>query len=82
MEAELDTKDFIVIDNGTGYIKAGYSGEDAPKIILPTVVSIQESQEQGKPRIMHSAGDIDLKNPESPLFFPIERGVVKNNEQD
>ena len=65
MEAELDTKDFIVIDNGTGYIKAGYSGEDAPKIVMPTVMSIVESQEQGKSKTIYSGADIDLKTPET-----------------
>lgn len=82
MEAELDTKDFIVIDNGTGYIKAGYSGEDAPKIIIPTVVSIVESQEQGKPKNFYSGADMDLKSPETPLTFPIERGIIKNSDTD
>ena len=82
MEAELDSKSFIVIDNGTGYIKAGYSGEDAPKIILPTVASIVESQEQGKPRSLYCGSDINLKTPETPLFFPIDRGVIKSTEQD
>ena len=28
----------IVIDNGSGVIKAGYSGEDAPRAIFPTIV--------------------------------------------
>lgn len=82
MEAEFDTKDFIVIDNGTGYIKAGYSGEDAPKIVLPSVASIVESQEQGKSRMMYCGNDIDLKTPETPLYFPIDRGVIKNTDQD
>lgn len=82
MEAELDTKDFIVIDNGTGYIKAGYSGEDAPKIVMPTVMSIIESQEQGKSKTMYSGADIDLKTPEVPLIFPIDRGMIKSTEQD
>ena len=31
-----------VIDNGTGTVKAGFAGEDAPRVIVPTVV--------GKPR--------------------------------
>ena len=82
MEAELDSKDFIVIDNGTGYIKAGYSGEDAPKVVLPSVASIIESTEPGKPATMLSGADLELKNPESTLFFPIERGSVKSTDQD
>ena len=82
MEAELDSKSFIVIDNGTGYIKAGYSGEDTPKIIIPTVASIVESQDQGKSRTIYCGSDINLRTPETPLSFPIDRGVIKDTEQD
>ena len=28
----------IVIDNGTGYIKAGFSGSDTPKVVFPTLI--------------------------------------------
>mgnify|MGYP001270024167 CR=1 FL=1 len=28
----------VVIDNGTGFIKAGFSGQDLPRITIPTVV--------------------------------------------
>jgi actin-related protein len=28
-----------VIDNGTGFIKAGFSGEDLPRLVIPTVVA-------------------------------------------
>ncbi len=33
-----DYKPNITIDNGSGYTKAGFSGEDEPKIIIPTIV--------------------------------------------
>jgi len=28
----------VVIDNGTGFVKAGFSGQDLPRLIIPTVV--------------------------------------------
>jgi actin, other eukaryote len=28
----------IVIDNGSGVVKAGFSGEDAPRAIFPSIV--------------------------------------------
>jgi actin-related protein len=28
----------IVIDNGTGYIKAGFPGSDTPKVVFPTLI--------------------------------------------
>lgn len=32
METFFDQKEVTVIDNGTGYIKVGYSGEDLPRV--------------------------------------------------
>lgn len=33
----MDSQVHVVIDNGTGLMKAGYSGEEAPKSIFPTI---------------------------------------------
>jgi len=33
----MDAQIHVVIDNGTGLIKAGYSGEEAPKVVFPTI---------------------------------------------
>ena len=38
MEILFDQEEHIVIDMGTGYIKAGFSGEDLPRVVIPTVV--------------------------------------------
>ena len=38
METFFDQKEYVVIDCGTGFIKAGYSGEDLPRLVIPTVV--------------------------------------------
>lgn len=35
MESEQTT---CVIDNGSGVVKAGFSGEDAPRAIFPSVI--------------------------------------------
>jgi actin-related protein len=32
METFFDTKEVTVIDNGSGYIKVGYAGEDLPRV--------------------------------------------------
>ena len=34
----------IVIDNGTGEIKAGFSGDDEPRKMIPTVVGRPKNQ--------------------------------------
>ena len=38
MEVRFDQEEFVVIDNGTGFVKAGFSGEDLPRLVIPTVV--------------------------------------------
>lgn len=38
MEIFFDKEEFVVIDNGTGCVKAGFSGQDLPRLIIPTVV--------------------------------------------
>eukprot|EP00331_Platyophrya_macrostoma_P002509 CAMPEP_0176418056 /NCGR_PEP_ID=MMETSP0127-20121128/7238_1 /TAXON_ID=938130 /ORGANISM="Platyophrya macrostoma, Strain WH" /LENGTH=438 /DNA_ID=CAMNT_0017798297 /DNA_START=29 /DNA_END=1345 /DNA_ORIENTATION=- len=38
MESKFDEKEVVVIDNGTDCIKIGFSGEDYPQMILPSVV--------------------------------------------
>lgn len=37
-ESSGDERPYAVIDNGTGFIKAGLNGEDAPKVTFATVV--------------------------------------------
>ena len=36
MESEVKTA--VIVDNSSGVIKAGFSGEDAPKAIFSTIV--------------------------------------------
>lgn len=38
MEILFDQEEIVVIDNGTGFVKAGFSGQDLPRIIIPTCV--------------------------------------------
>ena len=38
MEVRFDQEEYVVIDNGTGFIKAGFSGQDLPRLVIPTVV--------------------------------------------
>ena len=37
-EEEDEHKQTIVIDNGSGYIKAGFCYEDAPRSVFPSIV--------------------------------------------
>ncbi|KAL9302519.1 putative Actin family [Arabidopsis thaliana] len=71
----------IVCDNGTGMIKAGYAGEDAPSVVFPSTV--------GRPP--HTGGmvgtnendlfvgdDAEARSGILTLDYPMEHGVVSN----
>ena len=38
MEDEEESRPHIIIDNGSGYIKAGFSGEEGPRAVFPSIV--------------------------------------------
>lgn len=72
----------VVIDNGSGMIKAGIGGEDAPRSNFPSVV--------GKPRFDRVQVDSDkelfigndaiARKGLLTLEYPLENGIVKNWE--
>ena len=68
----------IVIDNGTNACKAGFSGDDNPRAILPSAVGVpRNAQQSGGERV----GGESLKRRD--LFdvkFPIQRGIIKDWE--
>ena len=75
----MSTDPVLVIDFGSGFVKAGFAGNDSPSIIFPTVV--------GKPHrhIKTPSGGTDILigeaaqgNPEVTVTYPIERSVIKN----
>jgi actin-related protein len=78
----LDTN-VVVIDNGTGLIKAGLGGDDAPRSIFPTVV--------GKPKVpsilvgldqkdVYIGEEVREKKGVVKLEYPIERAIIKDWE--
>lgn len=84
MEVRFDTEEYVVIDNGTGFIKAGFSGQDLPRITIPTVVgehteeadsSLPPDQQVEKKTYKYGNAAYQDKDDHT-LFEPIERGRI------
>jgi actin-related protein len=44
----------VVIDNGSGVVKAGFSGEDAPRAIFPSII--------GRPKTISALIGVEAKD--------------------
>ena len=78
----VDTQIHVVIDNGTGFMKGGFSGENAPRAVFPTLIGTPKENklltDKNIPRIIgqEALEKIGMAN----VRAPIEKGVIKDWE--
>ena len=77
----VDAQLHCVIDNGSGYMKAGFSGEESPKIMFPTMVGKTKVEgiyvgDEKKESIIGS--EAEKKFGILDISYPIQGGVVVN----
>ena len=79
----VDAQIHVVIDNGTGFMKGGFSGENAPRAVFPTLIGTPKENklltDKNIPRIigqeaLEKIGMADVR-------APIEKGIIKTRRE-
>ena len=71
----------VIIDNGSDTCKAGFAGDDAPRVMIPSVVGRlrhQSSTVQTEQPNTYVGNVAKLKRASLILRYPIEHGIITN----
>jgi actin-related protein len=75
----------LVIDNGTGYIKAGFAGDEEPRVVFSTVIGRRSRSPSSGPvdpnEKEYYIGHKALRRNFLQTRYPIESGIIKNFDE-
>ncbi|CAJ1398728.1 unnamed protein product [Effrenium voratum] len=60
LECTMDEQDVVVLDAGSGFLKVGFCGEDAPRAVLPTAMATATADESREDEAV--SGDAQKKS--------------------
>lgn len=94
MEIRFDSgEEFVVVDMGSGSIKVGFSGEDLPRIVMPTCIGEKTIEEMGvgnelKRKTVYKYGNEAFANQKEEmnkdgydLYYPVKRGIIVDTDK-
>jgi actin-related protein 3 len=77
----MNTSPVVVIDNGTGFTKMGYAGNEEPTYIIPSCYADNSSVGKAKgplDDLEFSIGQEALNRPNANISYPLQHGIVQD----
>jgi actin-related protein len=80
--ADLKEQRAIVIDNGSGVVKAGYGGDDHPSSVFPSIIAkpknpgIMIGVKDNKEDEFFIGDEAQQKRGVCMVYYPIEHGII------